>query len=194
MQFCVCDTQGTILKYNQQAIKLWQASPKDKDTESSFYAGYRFYAVSGKPFAKGLTPLQIQGPNRRGKDVEVIMERPDGSLVYMKLNVIPLRNEKEKEVGAIVCFYDISLPEKTEKVAGFNNKLPASSFKKIIAEKTTDLRSTDSNPCISDAALEYSSRSLINLSILLAALMERLRYSASFSFKFPDKVSNKWLL
>src|SRR5581483_6976199 len=57
----VCDMDGLILKYNEQAVKLWRRRPRQGDKNERFSDTYKLYHADGtylphdqKPIAKCL--------------------------------------------------------------------------------------------------------------------------------------------
>ena len=42
------------------------------------------------------------------RDLEVLIERPDGSCITVLVNIVPLRNRDGELVGAMNCFQDIT--------------------------------------------------------------------------------------
>ncbi len=59
----------------------------------------------------------VRGKISEARDVEVVIERPDGSHATVIVNIRPLKNERGNFVGAINCFYDISGRKQAEEAA-----------------------------------------------------------------------------
>ena len=109
----ICDACGTILQYNQRAMQIWGHAPAPGERHEEFTAGVRFFDIDGKPLERsGLAEVLATGEPAR--DVEVIVERADGSRVTVALNIDPLRDPKGEIVGAINCFLDISERKRVE--------------------------------------------------------------------------------
>ena len=57
----------------------------------------------------------VSGTISEARDVEVIIERPDGSRVTVVVNIRPLLNQRGEVTGAINCFYDITERNRLER-------------------------------------------------------------------------------
>jgi PAS domain S-box-containing protein len=111
----VCDMSGVIKKYNEEAVKLWGRRPVAGEQER-FCGSYKLYKPDGSFLPHDQTPVAacIQDGQPR-KDMEVIIERPDLSRIYIRANVVPIKDESGQQVGVINCFYDITEQKKTAK-------------------------------------------------------------------------------
>lgn len=112
----VCDMRGVIKKYNEQAVKLWGRRPGTANKEERFCGAYKLYNADNTYLAPEKTPVAAcleDGLPR--KDQELIVERPDLSRIYIRANVVPLTNDKGRQIGTINCFYDITEQKNTEK-------------------------------------------------------------------------------
>src|SRR6202030_4503211 len=47
-------------------------------------------------------------------DLEVVIERPDGTFITVLVNIAPLRNGKGELIGAMNCFQDITERKRVE--------------------------------------------------------------------------------
>lgn len=109
----ICDARGTILQYNQRAVEIWGRVPEPGQTHERFTTGVKFFGIDGKPLGRsGLA--QVLATGEPARDVEVIVERADGSRVTVALNIDPLRDAKGEIVGAVNCFLDISERKRVE--------------------------------------------------------------------------------
>jgi PAS domain S-box-containing protein len=109
----ICDACGTILQYNRHAVEIWRRAPRPGERHDQFTAGVRFYDINNKPLARsGLAEVLARGEPAR--EVEVIVERADGSRVTVALNIDPLRDAKGEIIGAVSCFLDISERKRVE--------------------------------------------------------------------------------
>jgi PAS domain S-box-containing protein len=113
---CVCDMSGIIQKYNEQAVHLWGRRPVLGDKEERFTGAWKLYYPDGMLLPRDQTPAAAcikDGLPR--KNVEVVIERPDGSRVHVQMNVIPIKDDAGVQVGIINCLYDITEKKETEK-------------------------------------------------------------------------------
>lgn len=103
----ICDLRGTILQYNRRAVEIWGHSPAPGQTHDQFSEGSRFYDLDGTPMTRSLlSEVLAQGIPVR--DAERMVIRPDGSKVFLSVNIDPLRDSNGKLVGAVNCFLDIT--------------------------------------------------------------------------------------
>jgi len=112
----VCDTSGTIQSYNSRAVELWGREPKSGDTAQRYCASLRLWSPDGKLVpheeSKMAEVLRTGVPTH---DIEVVIERPDGSCITVLVNIAPLRNDKGELIGAMNCFQDITERKQAEK-------------------------------------------------------------------------------
>jgi signal transduction histidine kinase len=112
----VCDTSGIIQSYNKRAVELWGREPKSGDTVQRYCGSLRLYSPNGK-----LVPLeesQMAEVLRTGieaRDLEVMIERPNGSCITVLVNIVPLKNSDGELIGAMNCFQDITERKHAEK-------------------------------------------------------------------------------
>ncbi|HWY40647.1 MAG TPA: transporter substrate-binding domain-containing protein [Chthoniobacterales bacterium] len=112
----VCDTSGIIQSYNNRAVELWGRDPKPGDTAQRYCASLRLYSPDGSLVpheeSKMAEALRTGVP---AHDLEVVIERPDGSRITVLVNIVPLRNGKGELVGAMNCFQDITERKRVEE-------------------------------------------------------------------------------
>ncbi|MCF6407337.1 PAS domain S-box protein [Chitinophaga filiformis] len=113
---CVCDMSGVIRKYNEQAAELWGRRPVPGDIHERFCGSYKLYYPDGSSLPHNETTVAAclkDGMPRR--DQELIIERPDHSRVYVRANIVPVRDANGTQTGVINCFYDITKQKETER-------------------------------------------------------------------------------
>jgi len=111
----VCDMHGIIRKYNEQAARLWGRRPIPGDANERFSGAWRLYYPDGTPLSHDQTPAaQCLKDGLPRKNIEVIIERPDLSRIYVEVNVMPVRDNQGIQIGMINCFTDITEKRKTE--------------------------------------------------------------------------------
>ena len=111
------DASGVIQEFNAVAARLWGREPKRGDIDDRFCGSQRLYSPDGIPLPYALTPVAkvLDGQLPEARDVEVLVERPDGSRITVVANVVPLRNGQGDITGAINCFYDITERKRLER-------------------------------------------------------------------------------
>ena len=113
-----CDASGVIHDYNSRAAELWGRRPEIGDTDERFCGSFRMYRPDGSFMPHDLCPM---GDVLAGKvpgihDAEVHIERPDGSRVIVIVNIAPLKDERGEIIGAINCFYDVTVRKEAEEI------------------------------------------------------------------------------
>jgi PAS domain S-box-containing protein len=103
----ICDAKGTILQYNRRALEVWGRAPEPGQTHIQFTKGARFFAPDGTPVTRSLI-AEVLATGTPMRDVERIIERPDGSRMTVSVSIDPLRNVAGEVVGAVGCFVDIT--------------------------------------------------------------------------------------
>ena len=104
---CVCDAAGRIVQYNRLAVELWGRKPEPGQTHDQFTAQCRFFGVEGEELPRS----KLAEALRTGKsirDEEVTVERADGRVVVVLINIDPLYDAQRKLMGAIYCFQDVT--------------------------------------------------------------------------------------
>ncbi|MEO6164437.1 MAG: PAS domain S-box protein, partial [Candidatus Binatia bacterium] len=104
-----CDREGKITFYNHRATELWGREPKANDYDQRFTGAFRSWRPDGSPMAPAETPMAAAlRDGTRTRNGDVIIERPDGSRVFVSVNIDPLHDESGKRCGAINVFQDVT--------------------------------------------------------------------------------------
>ncbi len=111
----VCDTSGMIQSYNHRAVELWGREPKPGDKAQLYCGSLRLYSPDGKivPHEESMM-AQVLRTGEQARDLEVVIERPDGSRITVLVNIAPLRNVGGELTGAMNCFQDITERKRVE--------------------------------------------------------------------------------
>ena len=105
----MCDTSGIIQIYNHRAVELWGREPKSGDTAQRYCASLRLWSPDGKLVPHEESQMaEVLRTGVPAHDLEVVIERPDGSCITVLVNIAPLRNGEGELVGALNCFQDIT--------------------------------------------------------------------------------------
>ena len=113
-----CDAEGVIQEFNQSAVKLWGREPERGNPKEKFCGSLKTFYPDGTFMPHGFCPMArvLRGETLAWHELEILIERPDGS----QRNVIPhphlLRNERGDITGAINCLYDITELRQTEQL------------------------------------------------------------------------------
>jgi PAS domain S-box-containing protein len=120
-----CDADGFIQEFNQRAVELWGREPKKNDPKEKFCGSFKIFSSDGRsmPHAKCPMARVLKGETLEAGDLEILVERPDGSRRNVIVNPRSLRNERGKIAGAINCLYDVTERKRAhtelEKAKGF---------------------------------------------------------------------------
>ena len=105
-----CDASGVILEFNHRAVQLWGRTPKPRETEERFCGSHKLFRPDGTFMPHEVCPMAevLSGKIPEARNMEVHIERPDGSRIVAIVNIRPLKNERGEITGAINCFSDIT--------------------------------------------------------------------------------------
>jgi len=113
----VCRADGVIVRFNRRAVELWGREPQLGDSEERFCGACRLYHPDGRPLPHAETPMATAlRTGAPAQDVEVIIERPDGSRVIALVNIRALKDQRGRIQGAINCFQDITARKALERM------------------------------------------------------------------------------
>jgi PAS domain S-box-containing protein len=110
----ICGPDGMLLRYNQRAVEMWGVAP-DTAKGHRFGGAHRLYRADGRAIA--LKDRPVTGVLRTGtgiRDLELIIERRDGSRIRVLANIEALRDEAGGIIGAVNCMQDITATRKVE--------------------------------------------------------------------------------
>jgi signal transduction histidine kinase len=112
----VCDKSGIIQNYNQRAVELWGREPKRGDPAQRHCGSLRLYSPCGKLVPHEESKMaEVLRTGIEARDLEVVIERPDGSRITVLVNIVPLRNADGELIGAMNCFQDITDRNRAEE-------------------------------------------------------------------------------
>jgi PAS domain S-box-containing protein len=109
-----CDAEGRIDSYNEAAAELWGCHP---ERGHSLYNSVKILCVEGSPLPIDKCPMSIILREGRRVNMEIIIERPDGS----RRSVMPypqaLYDSEGKITGAINTLIDVTQQTEARKKA-----------------------------------------------------------------------------
>src|SRR5688500_3181545 len=116
------DASGRIQLYNEAAAELWGRRPEvGKDL---WCGSWRLYWPDGRPMSHDECPMAVAlRENRLVRDVEILVERPDGSRRAILPYPTPLRDGDGKVVGAVNALVDITERKRAEQELAEQNQL-----------------------------------------------------------------------
>jgi PAS domain S-box-containing protein len=111
----VCNADAVIVAFNQHATQLWGRSPRPGQTDEKYCGSYKLFWPDGTYLPPEQTSMGWV--LRNGKpwcNQEAIIERPDGSRVTVLINIAPIFDDSDKQIGAVSCFQDLSEQKQAE--------------------------------------------------------------------------------
>jgi two-component system CheB/CheR fusion protein len=120
-----CDASGVIQEFNRRAVELWGRAPEPGDTDERFCGSHKMYRPDGTFMPHEICPMAnvLSGTIPEARNMEVHIERPDGSRIVVIVNILPMKNEKGEITGAINCFSDITDHRRSELALRTTEKL-----------------------------------------------------------------------
>ncbi|MHB8525876.1 MAG: PAS domain S-box protein [Candidatus Acidiferrales bacterium] len=110
----VCDPTGVITEYNRRAAELWGREPRcgvEKHCGST-----RLILPDGSPLPHEQSPIvEVLRTGTPARNVEVFIERPDGSRIPVLVNFVALKAANGEVTGAVTSFIDLTELKRTEK-------------------------------------------------------------------------------
>ncbi len=117
MAVYACATSRVIQKFNRRAAELWGREPAVGETDERFCGSFKLFRSDGSfmPPDQCLMADVLSGKLAEVRDAEVLIERPDGSRIFVVMNIHPLKNHRGEIAGAINCFHDITERKQLEE-------------------------------------------------------------------------------
>lgn len=105
---CIYDADGIIRKYNDLFIQICGRRPVAGEEKEQLSGTLKFYYFDGQPLPGEKTPVAVCLSGMAKQATEVIIERPDGSLVTVSINVVSLKNKDGQVTDVIASYTDIT--------------------------------------------------------------------------------------
>ena len=107
---------GRIAYFNQQAARLWGRAPNLADTTERFCGSRRVFLPNGKHVPHDQCPMAIAMRDGQSfRNLDVIMERADGSRFFAVVNIDPIHDGAGNVIGAVNAFRDITEIKEAEQ-------------------------------------------------------------------------------
>jgi PAS domain S-box-containing protein len=112
----VCDHTGIVRNYNKRAVDLWGREPRPGDPAQRYCGSLRLYSPDGRLVPHEESKMaEVLRTGIGAHDLEVVIERPDGSRITVLVNIVALRNADGELIGAMNCFQDITDRKRAEE-------------------------------------------------------------------------------
>jgi PAS domain S-box-containing protein len=106
----LCDRDGWLVRYNDEAAQLWGRAPALGQHGDRFCGSHRLFSVEGAALALERGPMAAAlDTGIAARNQEIIIQRPDGSRFVALMNIRALRDRRGVIQGAINCFQDVSV-------------------------------------------------------------------------------------
>ena len=105
-----CDATGKIKDFNRRAAEMWGREPALDDPDERYCGSVKLFRLDGSFMPRDQCPMAdvLTGRTPEVRDMELVVERSDGTRVSAAVNIRPLKNLRGEITGAINCFYDIT--------------------------------------------------------------------------------------
>src|ERR1700686_292106 len=115
----VCDAMGRLQSYNKRAVELWGREPAPGGMAQLYCGSLRLYTPDGPVVPHPHSEMaKVLRTGTEARDLEVVMERPDGSRITVLVNIVPLRNGDGELIGAMNCFQDVTERQRAQEALG----------------------------------------------------------------------------
>jgi two-component system CheB/CheR fusion protein len=113
---CVCEApSGLVRLYNRRAAELWGREPALG--EQRFCGAVRLYRTDGSDLPHAETPMAEVLMFGGEKNDDVVIERPDGSRITVRVSIVALGDSQGRPIGAINAFQEVSERRQMEVAA-----------------------------------------------------------------------------
>ncbi len=114
MAVFVCDPSAVIQRYNTQAVELWGREPVCG--EERHCGSTKLWLPDGSLLPHTESPIvEVLRTGIPRHNVEVLIERPDGTRLPVLVNFAALKDAQGKITGAVTSFIDISERSRLEQ-------------------------------------------------------------------------------
>ncbi len=105
-----CHVTGVIQDFNRRAAELWGREPALGDNNERFCGAFKLFRPDGSHVPHEQCPMAevLSGKIPEARDVEVHINRPDGTRIAALVNIRPVKNQRGEITGAINSFIDIT--------------------------------------------------------------------------------------
>ncbi|WP_458209877.1 GAF domain-containing protein [Haladaptatus sp. NG-SE-30] len=113
----VCGSDAVIQNYNRRAAQLWGREPTIGDPDEQYCGSQALYRPDGTQLPHEESPVaEVLEDGQPIRNVEVSVERPDGSRIPVTVNFTPLKDAQDETTGVITTFNDISQRKQRERL------------------------------------------------------------------------------
>lgn len=110
-----CDASGVIQEFNRSAVELYRQKPAPGESVAAFRRSLKLYFPDGSVMPYAQTSGVLKGEFAAVENMEIIVERYDGSRINGIVNIVPLKNAFGEITGVINSIYDITERSRLER-------------------------------------------------------------------------------
>ncbi|HKW91231.1 MAG TPA: ATP-binding protein [Methylomirabilota bacterium] len=117
MAVYVCDAAGAIRVHNLRAVELWGREPKLGDPDARFSGAASLFRPDGSVLDPADTPMAEALRHEGERTGELLIGRPDGSRLPVRMTAAALRDGHGAIIGTVNAFQDITPVREDEQDA-----------------------------------------------------------------------------
>jgi len=130
-----CDLAGRITYFNHRAAELWGREPKLDSEEDRYCGSFCMILPDGSRLPLDQCPMAVAVKTGEPfRNQEVLVERPNGSRITVRMNISPFHDENGRLCGAINTFQDVTQLRQAEQASLHLAALVESSDDAIVAK------------------------------------------------------------
>ncbi len=119
----MCNADGLITYFNQQAVQLWGRAPNLYDTVDRFCGSFKLFKIDGTPIDHDECWIALAlKHDREYNGEEIMIERPDGSRIIGLAHANPIHDESGRIIGAVNILIDITEQKHAENALNKSEK------------------------------------------------------------------------
>ncbi|HSL51819.1 MAG TPA: PAS domain S-box protein [Candidatus Deferrimicrobiaceae bacterium] len=169
----VCEAPSGIIRlYNRRAVELWGREPAPGSTDERFYDAFRLFRPDGALLGHAETPMADVLRHGGERDEDVIIERPDGARVTVRVNVSAISDQHGRVLAAVNVLQDIGARKRAEEDAARLAAIVANADDAIVS-KSLDGRIMSWNRA-AEAMFGYAEAEVLGKSITVIIPPDRL--------------------
>lgn len=110
-----CDAAGRLTFFNRKAVEIWGREPPLGDDQERYCGSFRMWTPDGHLLKHEDCPMaDALRDGRAGRDLEVVIEQPDGTRLIANVNIDPIFDDAGNITGAINVFVDVTDRKRNE--------------------------------------------------------------------------------
>ena len=114
MALFVCDQHAVIQQYNRRAVEIWGREPQCGVEQHC--GSMKLWLTDDTQLPHAQSPMmEVLRTGNPASDIEVLIERPDGSRVPVLVNFAALKSARGEIIGAITSFIDLTEQRKAQE-------------------------------------------------------------------------------